>query len=281
MQGCFKGLQTADHVLNALVSQQDFVSRGNAKQHEKHAAIKAIITDTNFVTKLDECIKILKPIDEYIVVFQCDAVPCSEVYRAFVDLEDQMHKLPNIDEEKKNYLVELVKKRFEFMYGDVHGIGYVLNPRFLDDKMSHSLRKEIEDFNFPTEDGTMSNERRDQLEGEYTAFCTDALSEREKASYLFKMIGESKTVLQWWIAYGTIGCFCKILPFGCSQWPLQLQHQNETSTFGFIHSKLKNHLSPDKVKKLVYNKTNSVLMADGPTDCYASDSDENEPNEGG
>ena len=37
------------------------------------------------------------------------------------------------------------------MYGDAHGVGYVLHLRFTGYKMSRSLRKEIEDFifNFP------------------------------------------------------------------------------------------------------------------------------------
>ncbi len=77
MQGCFKSLWEADSVLNALVSQWGFVSKGNTKQQEKRASVKEIVTDPIFVTKLDECIRIVKPIDKYIVIFQSDAVPCS------------------------------------------------------------------------------------------------------------------------------------------------------------------------------------------------------------
>lgn len=33
------------------------------------------------------------------------------------------------------------------------------------------------------------------------------------------------------------------------------------STFGFIHSKLRNHLSADRVQKLVYIKTNTNILA--------------------
>ena len=32
------------------------------------------------------------------------------------------------------------------------------------------------------------------------------------------------------------------------------------STFGFIHSKLRNRLDPEKVKKLVYIKTNTLQI---------------------
>jgi hAT family C-terminal dimerisation region len=34
------------------------------------------------------------------------------------------------------------------------------------------------------------------------------------------------------------------------------------STFGFVHSKLRNSLGPEKVKKLVYIKTNSRAFSD-------------------
>jgi hypothetical protein len=265
LNGCFKSLRAADNILNGLVSERDFVTTGNAKQKEKRVAIKAVITDPDFVTKLDECITILTPIDMYIKIFQSDAVPCSDVYKAFLELEEKMRNLPNVDADKKAYLVELVRKRFNFMYGDAHGVGYLLDPRYLGDGMLRSLRKEIEDFvyNFPKKDGTTSETRKEQLAQEYTAFRIEALSEKQQGGFLFKMIGKSKTVLQWWMADGT-------------DWPL-LQNvakrvfsmaassaasERNFSTFGFIHSKLQNRLGPEKVKKLVYVKTNTLQMSD-------------------
>ena len=84
---------------------------------EKHVAIKAVITDPDFLTKLDKCIAILAPIDMYIKIFQSDVVPCSDVYKACLELEEKMWNLPNVDTDKKAYLVELVRKRFNFTYG--------------------------------------------------------------------------------------------------------------------------------------------------------------------
>ena len=186
-----------------------------------------------------------------------------------------MRKVPNLEEEKKSYLVELVRQRFEFTYGDAHGVGYVLDPRFLGDKMSRSLRKEIENFifNFPTEDGGTSNERRDQLAHEYTSFRVDALGEREQDSYRFRMIGESKSLLQWCIADGTDWPLLQNLAIRVfSMATSAAASERNFSTFGFIHSELRNRLSPEKVKKLVYIKTNPAQMASGPVNCYLSDS---------
>ena len=92
-----------------------------------------------------------------------------------------MRNLSNVGADKKAYLVELVRKRLNFMYGDAHGAGYLLDRRYLGDGMPRSLRKEIKNFvyNFPKKDGTTSETRKEQLAQEYNAFRIEALSEKQ------------------------------------------------------------------------------------------------------
>ncbi|CAB3993703.1 hypothetical protein BSLG_07742 [Paramuricea clavata] len=82
---------------------------------------------------------------------------------------------------------------------------WCVSPRYLGDGMLRTLRKEIEDFiyKFPKKDGNTSEAWMEQLAQEYTAFQIEVLRERQQSTFLFKMIGKSKTVLQWWIANGT------------------------------------------------------------------------------
>ena len=103
-----------------------------------------------------------------------------------------MLSLKNVDAEKKAYLVQLVHNRFDFMYGDAHGVAYLLDPRYLGDWMLRTLRNEIEDyiFKFPKKDGTTSEERMYQMAQEYTAFRIEALSERHQKTFRFQMIGK-------------------------------------------------------------------------------------------
>jgi hypothetical protein len=91
-------------------------------------------------------------------MFQSDAVLCSNVYKAFLDIEEKMR---NISSGKKEYLVKLVKDKFDPMYGDAHGVCYLLDPRYLGDDMTWSLHNLIENFiyNFPKTDGTTNKER--------------------------------------------------------------------------------------------------------------------------
>ena len=74
LNGCFKSLPAAVNILNGLVSEPDFVTTGNTKRKGKRVAIKAVITDPDFVTKLDKSIAILAPIDMYIKILQSDAM---------------------------------------------------------------------------------------------------------------------------------------------------------------------------------------------------------------
>ena len=58
-----------------------------------------MITDPDFVTKPEECITILTPIDMYIELFESDALPCSDVYKAFLELKEKMYEYEYDNEE--------------------------------------------------------------------------------------------------------------------------------------------------------------------------------------
>ena len=138
----------------------------------------------------------------FIKIFQNDAVPRLDVYKAFLVLEEKMGNLSKISSEKKEYLVN---NTFNFMYGNAHGVCYVLHPRYLGNNMTRALCNEIEDFifNFPKNDGTTVKEKQEQLAWEYTAFRIEALRERQQKMFHFKLIGQSKSVLPWWKADDT------------------------------------------------------------------------------
>ena len=105
---------------------------------------------------------------------------------------------------------------------------------------------------------------------EYTACRIDALKERQQNTFRFQMIGKSKSVLQWWLADGTDWPLLSNLALRVfSMAALSASSERNFSTFGFVHSKLCNRLGPDKVKKLVYIKSNTLQMAD----CDSDDSE--------
>jgi hypothetical protein len=57
-------------------------------------------------------------------------------------------------------LKEAVQGKVAFMYGDAHGIGYILDPRYIGYGMSQQVSNKIEDFifTFQNEDGSATTE---------------------------------------------------------------------------------------------------------------------------
>lgn len=265
MQGCFKSLLQADTILNAMVTERTFIS-GTTKQREQRAIIKGIITDGNFITNLRKSIAILNPIDTCITMFQGDSVPVSQVYQSFLDLPMRFESMQELNIEEKQYLTKLAKSRFEFMYGDAHGLGNILDPRFIGDGMAFDVQAEVEDFlfSFPLVDGTTNEERKEQLFKEYTAYRVRALSERTNDTFRFKMLTKgSKTVVQYWQCDGNTWPLLQKVALQVFAMPCSsAASERNFSTFGFIHTKLRNRLSAEKVEKLVYIKTNALQLND-------------------
>jgi hypothetical protein len=75
------------------------------------------------------------------------------------------------------------------------------------------------------------------------------------------MLGKSKSILQWWIADGTDWLLLQNLAMRVFSMAASSAASDRTfSTFGFVHSKLRNRLDPEKVRKLVYIKTNTLQI---------------------
>ncbi|ETV76973.1 hypothetical protein H257_09380 [Aphanomyces astaci] len=144
LQPCLVSLHESESLLHDLVSARDFIT-GSGDQRLRRMVLNETVTAVDVVSKLEHCISILSPIDKWIKIFQSDRVPVSEVFDAFV------HQLPhaivniwslNLHETK--YIVVAIKARWQFMYGDAHGVGYLLDPRFVDSGFDSMEFKEEE-----------------------------------------------------------------------------------------------------------------------------------------
>ena len=123
---------------------------GTLKKKEQKRAIKDIITARNFVYNLVVSIKLLEPIDMLITKFQSDSIPISEVYQAFVKFLPQMFTdMVGVSQAEKAYVHKLITERFDFMlYGVAHGLGNILDPRYLGEGTDRVARSQVEDLLF-------------------------------------------------------------------------------------------------------------------------------------
>ena len=272
-----KTLLAAEEVLLQLVSSRDFVT-GTAVQKAERQAILSLIGNPTFVPNLTKIIEILSPIDIAIIYYQSDKVPISEVFRTFKStLPASINEMTLINEPERQYLLNLVTKRMEFMYGDAHGIAYVLDPRYLGMDMTPDQRMEVEEmiYSHPTSRRDPS-ESQDTMVVEYTNFRIAALEMRRSGSSLFRALtSKNISVLMFWMSHGdpwpTLQTLARqVLSMVASS----AASERNFSGFAFVHTKQRNCLSEASVEKLVYVRTNNLQFTKQPGAVAAFNDDD-------
>ena len=135
----------AKAILHQLVTVQGFIS-GDAKQKAARQAIQNTVTSANFVNLLKKTLMVIKHINTAIIFYQSDAVPVSEVFYTFsCKIPSAILAMP-IPCVEIDYLMKLCQHCFDFMYGNSHGIAYLLDLQYVGDLMPLQMCKRIEDL---------------------------------------------------------------------------------------------------------------------------------------
>ena len=161
--------------------------------------------------------------------------------------------------------------RFQLIYGSSHDVAFLLDPRFLGDGMSKKNKTETEDFiiNFPLDDKTpASDERKEKIYQQLINYQVDAGEEKLSKSFRFNMLATRKTkILNYWLTTGQRWPELQQLAIRVFQVaPSSTASERNFSTFGFVHSKGRNRLGPERVEKLVYIKSNDKTAVTNEND---------------
>jgi hypothetical protein len=282
LKAMFETLLASDACINAIVAERGFIA-GSSKQKLQRTRIQGIVQSPNFIGYLDKSIAILAPLDALIVRFQNDQAPVSEVYQGFLALPEKFKDIKDLTEEETEYLGQLSRERFEFMCGEAHGLGNLLDPRFLGGGMPPGRLADIKQIliNFPGEDGSSCPERKRRIYLDFQDFLITALDARRLGGFEYQMLMQGETTpLQYWLQNTTYKTLAPIAVKIFSMAASSAASERNFSTFGFIHSKLRNRLGADKVKKLVYIKTNAVQVKNAMTPAGCQSKEEEEEEEG-
>jgi Protein of unknown function (DUF 659)/hAT family C-terminal dimerisation region len=258
----------AEAVLYSVTNSREFQNQGarSAAVKADREKIRMIVSASDFASRLQKVLQILAPIDTALKYYQSDSVMISEVYRTFKERLPYaiINKMPMTSEQERQYLLHMVEGRFQFICGNAHKIAYVLDPRYLGSLMTREERKAVEDeliFRHPLSDNDeLTREREQALCREYLDYRRALIAMMESPDDVtYRMIKENEvSAMQFWQSYGRDwpslqGLAKKVF----SMVATTAASERNFSTFGFIHSKLRNRLRKDVLEKLVYVKTNN------------------------
>ncbi|RLN97168.1 hypothetical protein BBJ28_00013700 [Nothophytophthora sp. Chile5] len=138
--------------LGRILAEPSFVTEAPIYLQGQRVFVTNTVLHPEFMASLQKAIAILDPINGLLAHFEDAAVPCSEVFASFAKtLPDALSKVVGLTDRERSHLLLLNQSRFNLMYGDAHGIAYLLDPRYVGEGLSVEIRKNIEDlvFDFP------------------------------------------------------------------------------------------------------------------------------------
>jgi hypothetical protein len=162
IQACLYSILKAERVLHCIISDRNFI-QGTSKQKAGQIKIRKTIMSESFIVNLSKSLKILDPINKLITMFQSDFTALSDAFKNSAVLGPTSSTLEGLHADEKEYLTKLAKYRFEFTYGDAHGISYVLDPRYIGDRLPLNIRGESKRLSTIIISMTRSHQRRRRL----------------------------------------------------------------------------------------------------------------------
>jgi hypothetical protein len=119
------------------------------KTVDEQATLKRVqnfVLGDTFLQDVLNALNILHPLQQQLTRVQTERVAVSYVYHCFLELLAFYVQMEHVNKKDKALITSCVNERFNSIYGDCHGIAYLLDPVFLGVNMDEGKRHEIEEF---------------------------------------------------------------------------------------------------------------------------------------
>ncbi|KAJ0394089.1 hypothetical protein P43SY_001051 [Pythium insidiosum] len=137
----------SERELVALVSRRDFMELAlSPDELETFKKVQNFVLGDAFLQDLLNALNILHPLQQQLARVQSDRVPVSYVYHCFVELMEFYGQMEVVNKKDKALITSCVNDRFQSIYGDCHGVAYMLDPVFLGASMDEAKKHEVETF---------------------------------------------------------------------------------------------------------------------------------------
>eukprot|EP01032_Pedospumella_encystans_P011446 gene11446-13305_t len=241
--------------------------------HDSYELIESIVRVSSWLSPgyvLEKSAKTKrgKPLDIEIKAFQSNSVSLSEAYACFLRQKAAYKGLLwseqlTVAQEKR--IQSIILARWNMLYSDAHGVAYVLDPRYNGADMSGEDKDDVEEYISEYTAKEEDESIRMLRYKEYTSFTKWVRDHKARYSVQYAALyadGDARqTILEFWQTRGT-------------EWPLvqplalrvfslcatSCESERAFSCLGFIHSKLRNRLSPEKANMLAFIKANDEIL---------------------
>ena len=226
------------------------------------AAVLSVIKSNTFWASLAKLVKDIEFPANIIGKFEADNAPLSNVYHYFGELYNHF--------EHDKIAQTKVKKRLDFLYTECIGLAYMLTPKFAaqgfyfaEDKIDIVGSAE----NFASKIvPDIAEDTAEEVGREMIAYVGKMSSLTEfRGQTIFKMSAKEYWNIIGHLEFPSLYKIAKTInEMICSS----ATAERAWSTFRFIHSRLRNRLTNDRVKKLVFIYTNCALLDENDKNDY-------------
>ncbi|GMF31256.1 unnamed protein product [Phytophthora fragariaefolia] len=133
--------------LYMVVARRDFVDTTTTPaEQDKLKRLQDFVLGESFVQDVINSLAVLRPLQQQLKHFQEDRPPLSQVFPYVVELLTVYSSMEWLSKKEKALITSCVTERFNAIYGNAHGVAYMLDPLYLGEALDERKRQEVESF---------------------------------------------------------------------------------------------------------------------------------------
>lgn len=142
----FECVLGAEKELYGVASRRDFVDADTLAEKETLKQIQDFVLGETFVQDLNRASKLLLPLQQQLQRFESERVSLSQVYHCFLELLQTYAAMDWVSKKDKALISSCIKDRLISIYGDAHGVAYMLDPMYLGAGMDAVAEEDVKNF---------------------------------------------------------------------------------------------------------------------------------------
>ncbi|KAF1322343.1 Zinc finger, c2h2, partial [Globisporangium splendens] len=143
-----EAILSSEKELYAIVSRRDFVETSRSPvEKEQRKRIQDFVLGETFVHDVNNALKLVRPLQQQLLRVESDrGATLSQVYHCFAELLDTYASMEWVSKKDKALISSCVKERLHSIYGDAHGVAYMLDPLYLGEHLDATKKSDVEAF---------------------------------------------------------------------------------------------------------------------------------------